>query len=132
MLPGAGGAPETEPPSSKQTLAAGYENALLHLSPRKSSTPLQKGPQTPPGSWAQIPLTHNCLLRILISPKSEFLSNSVSALNREDKVRIVAFLQDNGVFRFKGAINIVAKRLNFSRYTVYNYLEEVRSNIKKG
>ncbi len=72
------------------------------------------------------------ILQRVIEGTIESDGRPVSALKREDKVRIVAYLEDKGVFRFKGAINIVAKRLNLSRYTIYNYLEEVRSNIKKG
>jgi predicted transcriptional regulator YheO len=72
------------------------------------------------------------ILQRVIEGTIESDGRSVSALNRKDKVRIVAFLEDKGVFRFKGAINIVAKRLHLSRYTVYGYLAEVRSNIKKG
>ena len=51
----------------------------------------------------------------------------VSRLSRKDKIRTVAFLVEKDVFRFKGAINIVAERLNVSKYTIYNYLEEVRA-----
>lgn len=57
----------------------------------------------------------------------------VSGLSKEDRVRIVAFLEDKKIFCFKGAINMVAKRLKVSKYTVYNYLDEVRaSNVRTG
>ena len=51
----------------------------------------------------------------------------VSEMSREDKVRIVAFLEDREVFLIKGAVDYVAKMLNVSRYSIYNYLEEARS-----
>jgi predicted transcriptional regulator YheO len=52
----------------------------------------------------------------------------VSGLSKEDKVRIVGFLDDQKVFCFKGAINMVAERLKVSKYTIYNYLEEARAS----
>lgn len=51
----------------------------------------------------------------------------VSELNKDDRIRIVAFLEGKQVFCFKGAINMVAKSLKVSKYTVYNYLEDVRT-----
>ena len=52
----------------------------------------------------------------------------VLRLSKEDKVRIVGFLDEQNVFRFKGAINMVAERLKVSKYTIYNYLEEARAS----
>ena len=52
----------------------------------------------------------------------------VSGLSREDRIRIVAYLEDKNVFDFKGAINMVAKRLKVSKYTMYNYVEEARAS----
>lgn len=50
----------------------------------------------------------------------------VAAMDKETKVRIVGFLDEKEVFRIKGAVDDVAKRLGVSRYTIYNYLDEVR------
>lgn len=52
----------------------------------------------------------------------------VAAMDKETKVRIVGFLEEKEVFRIKGAVDDVAKRLGVSRYTIYNYLDEVRQN----
>lgn len=52
----------------------------------------------------------------------------VAAMDKEAKVRIVGFLDEKEVFRIKGAVDDVAKRLGVSRYTIYNYLDEVRQN----
>lgn len=50
----------------------------------------------------------------------------VAAMDKETKVKIVGFLEEKEVFRIKGAVDDVAKRLGVSRYTIYNYLDEVR------
>lgn len=68
---------------------------------------------------------------------SEVLSNLVnSAINKygkpviymtkEDKVEIVKKLEEQGTFRIKGAIDYLADVLCVSRYTIYNYLDEIR------
>lgn len=49
-------------------------------------------------------------------------------LQKEDKLVIVKKLDEKGVFLVKGAIDQVANILGVSRYTIYNYLEEVRAN----
>ncbi len=52
----------------------------------------------------------------------------VSYLNKEEKVSIVRTLDNQGAFLIKGAIDYVAKVLCVSRYTIYNYLDEIRAN----
>lgn len=49
-------------------------------------------------------------------------------MQKEEKINIVVELDDRGVFLIKGAVDKVAAVLGVSRYTVYNYLEEGRSN----
>jgi len=51
----------------------------------------------------------------------------VTLLDKADRVRVVRALDERGVFLIKGAVEDVAKSLNVSRYSVYNYLEEVRA-----
>ncbi|WP_339226050.1 PAS domain-containing protein [Oceanobacillus sp. FSL K6-2867] len=52
---------------------------------------------------------------------------AVSEMSKEDKIEIVHFLEEKQVFLIKGAINYVAETLNVSRFTIYNYLDEIRS-----
>ena len=49
-------------------------------------------------------------------------------MSKEDKVSIVEALEEKGVFLIKGAVDYVAKVLCVSRYTIYNYLDEIRVN----
>ncbi|MEL7568539.1 MAG: PAS domain-containing protein [Dehalobacterium sp.] len=52
----------------------------------------------------------------------------ITLMEKEHKVQVVKALEDKGVFLVKGAIEYVANILSVSRYTIYNYLDEVRSN----
>jgi len=67
------------------------------------------------------------ILQHIIRKTIEESGLPVSQMSRQDKVRIVAFLNEKEVFLIKGAVDYVAKTLGVSRFTVYNYLEEVRS-----
>lgn len=55
---------------------------------------------------------------------------SIPLMQKEDKVKVVEILDDKGVFLIKGAIEEVANAVAVSRYTIYNYLDEIRSSKK--
>ncbi|MDD2573310.1 MAG: PAS domain-containing protein [Bacillota bacterium] len=66
---------------------------------------------------------------VLCNLVTSVLDNSgrpVAYMTKDDKVEIVSILDQKGAFLIKGAIDYVAKVLCVSRYTVYNYLDEVR------
>lgn len=50
----------------------------------------------------------------------------VTYLNKEEKVQIVKRLNEQGVFLIKGSVDYLAEKLCVSRYTIYNYLEEIK------
>jgi predicted transcriptional regulator YheO len=50
----------------------------------------------------------------------------VAMMKKEDKLRVVRRLEKVGVFQIKGAVASVARALSVSRYTIYNYLDEIR------
>lgn len=49
----------------------------------------------------------------------------VHALNKPDRLKIIALLQQKNAFSFQKAVPYVAQRLGVSRYTVYKYLSEL-------
>ncbi|MCP4622786.1 MAG: transcriptional regulator [bacterium] len=49
-------------------------------------------------------------------------------MNKAEKKEIVGKLEKAGVFSVKGSIDYLAKVFGASKYTVYNYLKEVRLN----
>ncbi len=54
-----------------------------------------------------------------------------SVLSREDKINLIARLEDKGVFQVKKAAPILADQFGFSRATIYNYLREARRGKAK-
>lgn len=53
---------------------------------------------------------------------------SASSLGRDDRLRIVQFLDARGAFLIKGALDRIAEALSVSRHSIYKYLEEVRTS----
>ena len=49
----------------------------------------------------------------------------VAALNKRDRMKIIALLDQKNAFSFRKSVPFVAKRLQVSRYTVYKYLGEL-------
>lgn len=72
--------------------------------------------------------TVNEMLSSIVNKTLESVGKPVAFISKEEKVNIVQLLDDKGVFLIKGAIDYVAKVLCVSRYTVYNYLDEIRVN----
>jgi len=66
------------------------------------------------------------IFNYLISQTIEEYGVSVDNMVREDKIKIVGFLNKKGAFKIKGAAGWVADRLNISKPTIYNYLDIVR------
>lgn len=72
--------------------------------------------------------TINEMLGNIVNKTLESVGKPVAFISKEEKVKIVQVLDNKGVFLIKGAIDYVAKVLCVSRYTVYNYLDEIRVN----
>jgi len=51
----------------------------------------------------------------------------VEKMKKTDKINLVRMLNNRGIFLITGAIEEVARRINVTRYTIYNYLAEIRS-----
>lgn len=70
--------------------------------------------------------TINDVLTDIVAHTIESVGKPVAYLTKEEKVQIVDKLDNQGAFLIKGAIDYVAKVLCVSRYTIYNYLDEIR------
>jgi len=66
----------------------------------------------------------------IITQVVESYGPNVELLDRNQKVEIVRFLYDKGVFLIKGGIEHVARTLGVSRFTIYNYVDEVRGGAR--
>ena len=65
------------------------------------------------------------LERVFIKAK-EKIGKPTEKMQKDDKLEVVRYLQKKGVFLVKGNIDKIANKLNVSRYTVYNYLSEIK------
>jgi predicted transcriptional regulator YheO len=50
------------------------------------------------------------------------------AMNREEKIALVVHLDEEGAFLIKGAVEIIAKGMGISKFTIYSYLKEIRGS----
>jgi len=66
------------------------------------------------------------ILQLTVSGILSKLDKPVRIMNKQDKLRIIEMLDEAGIFGIKKAHSYVASVLNTSRYTIYNYLNEVR------
>ena len=51
----------------------------------------------------------------------------ISDLTREDKIVVISYLEAKGAFLIRYSVDRVADFLGISKYTIYNYLEEVKA-----
>ena len=66
------------------------------------------------------------ILDSIISKAIEEINKPVSLMQKEDNIRVVEIVDKKGGFMIKGSIDQLAHRLNVSRYTIYNYLDELK------
>ncbi|MBE3591646.1 MAG: PAS domain-containing protein [Thermoanaerobacter sp.] len=66
------------------------------------------------------------VLESIVNTALENYGKPVNFMTKEEKVQIVKMLDAKGTFLIRGAVDYVAKILCVSRYTIYNYLDEIR------
>ena len=70
------------------------------------------------GSW-----TVNDLLEELIQQSVSLVGKPVALMNKEDKVRAIRFLNQNGAFLVTKSGDKIAKYFGISKYTLYSYID---------
>jgi predicted transcriptional regulator YheO len=50
----------------------------------------------------------------------------VAAMGREDKMAAVRYMNDRGLFLIRSSVDLAAAHLGVTRFTVYNYLDQLR------
>ena len=70
------------------------------------------------------------VLSNIVNKTLDSIGKPVAFMSKEEKVNIVEILNNKGVFLVKGAVDYIAKILCVSRYTIYNYLDEIKVNDK--
>jgi predicted transcriptional regulator YheO len=51
---------------------------------------------------------------------------AIPTMGKSDKIEVIRQLEDQGFFLIKGAIKFIANKLMVSKFTIYNYLDQVR------
>lgn len=64
---------------------------------------------------------------VLVAQAAEIVGKPPATMSMEEKIKFVATLEQKGAFLIKGAVDYIAVVLGVSKYTVYNYLQKVRS-----
>lgn len=79
--------------------------------------------------YDEMPQNTQEFLSIMIRKGIESLGKPVCYFDKADNLEVVKFLNNNNIFSIKGSTDTLAGELNVSRYTIYNYLEEVKSVV---
>ena len=53
-------------------------------------------------------------------------NQNIEGMSRDQKIDLIRFMNEKGLFLIKGAADKVAERMNISKVTVYSYLDEIR------
>lgn len=56
----------------------------------------------------------------------EHIDKPLAKMNREDNIKVIKFLDEKGIFAVKNSVETIADYLKVSRYTIYNYLKEIK------
>lgn len=83
--------------------------------------------KTKSGDDNPIELFSSCEEQIILL-LDQYLSEqniSLAVLNRDQKKELVQELYRKGVFNFKNAVPFIAKKLNTSRASIYNYIKQM-------
>jgi len=71
------------------------------------------------------------VLKDIIRKTIDEVGKPVSIMQKGDKLMVVKIIDEKGGFLIKGAISQTADEICVSRYTIYNYLEELKMKRKE-
>ncbi len=75
----------------------------------------------------QFPENVNDFLDTMIQNSLDLVDKPIPMLSKEDKLKIVKYLDDNNIFNIKRGVDTLANVIKVSKYTIYNYLDEIRA-----
>ncbi|MFJ5229744.1 helix-turn-helix domain-containing protein [Kitasatospora sp. NPDC088391] len=75
-----------------------------------------------PAVAVRLPHLGSALDRLLAEMTRQFDGRPLDGLERAEKQRVVALLEERGAFTVRHGVETVASALGVSRFTVYNYL----------
>jgi predicted transcriptional regulator YheO len=51
----------------------------------------------------------------------------VRLMNKKERLEVISYLEKRGILKIQKSVKTIARYLGISRYTVYNYLNELRA-----
>jgi predicted transcriptional regulator YheO len=66
-------------------------------------------------------------IQSLIEPIIQEIGKQPVSMTREERIKLLQDLDYQGVFLLRGAVDFLSKLFGVSKFTVYNYLKEIRS-----
>ncbi|MEV7771213.1 helix-turn-helix domain-containing protein [Kitasatospora sp. NPDC086791] len=81
-----------------------------------------------PALAVRLPHLGSALDRLLAEMARQFDGRPLAELDRVEKQRVVALLEERGAFTVRHGVETVASALGVSRFTVYNYLNRQDSS----
>jgi predicted transcriptional regulator YheO len=73
----------------------------------------------------------NELLDALIKEAHDHVGKPVALMSKEEKMKAIEYLDKKGALLIKKSSDKICIYFDISKYTLYNYLEEIRSNEEK-
>jgi predicted transcriptional regulator YheO len=68
----------------------------------------------------------NELVDVLIQESQQHIGKPVAMMGKEDKLKAIRYLDQRGIFLIKKSSDRVCSYFDISKYTLYNYLDEIR------
>lgn len=69
----------------------------------------------------------NQVVEQMVQNVLDTFNKPLGLLDKEEKIEVVRQLEEKGAFLIKGVVDYVASVLNVSKFTIYNYLKEIRA-----
>ena len=68
------------------------------------------------------------VLDYLIEQSLDLIGKPISEMTKKDKMKAIEFLDKKGIFLIMKSMDKVADRFQISKFSIYNYLDEIRSS----
>lgn len=106
------------------TALLSIESAVHSLVTTQKETQIRENGLNEDDSQPQ-PILHNVtdLLDSLIEQALNLVGKPVAAMNKEDKIKVVKFLNNAGAFLITKSGDRIASLLEISKFTLYNYMD---------
>ncbi len=94
------------------------QSLLNDLLAEKKDASVEAGTETPPSI--------DSLVQEIIEDGIRATGKQVSSMTKDDKMEAVDHMSKRGLFLIRSSVDMAAARLGVSRFTIYNYLDELK------